>query len=109
MNERAGHPRFYELTKAEEDMHSRKNADYAGGGKATGNFDRCAAIMALYPNFPVHTNYGIALVQMLKQLDAGMWLLNTNREGAVEGVVDRLGDISIYAKLARIMYEERPQ
>lgn len=103
---KSGHPRFYELTRAEEDLHERKNRDYAGGGKPTGNFDRNAAIMSLYPGFPINTNYGIALVQMLKQFDAAMWLLCTGRKGEIEDVPERLGDVSVYAKLARLMYEE---
>lgn len=102
----SGHPRFHELTQLESDLHNRKNADYAGGGKPTGNFDRCAAIMALYPEFPYDTNYGIAMVQMLKQLDAALWLLCRRKQGDIEGVPERLGDVSIYAKLARLMYEE---
>lgn len=104
-----GHPRFYQLTRAEEELHERKNKDYAMGGDPMGNFKRQAAIMALYPNFPKDTAHGVALYNMLKQLDAAMWLLNTNREGEVEGVAERLGDVSVYAKLARIAYEEYRQ
>lgn len=102
----AGHPRFYELTRAEEDLHSRKNADYAGGGPPMGNFERVSKLLAMYPNFPLNTPHGVAIVYMLKQLDAALWLLATGREGKTEGIGDRLGDIGVYAKLARIMYEE---
>lgn len=101
-----GHPRFYELTALEEDLHSRKNEDYAGGGKPMGNFERVSAFLAMFPGFPLDTPHGVALVYMLKQLDAALWLLATKREGKVEGVAERLGDIGVYAKLARIMYEE---
>jgi len=104
---RNGHPRFYELTKHEEDMHSRKNSDYAGGGRPMGNFERVSQILKLYPGFPLDTPYGVSIVYTLKQFDAAMWLLCTGREGQVEGIADRLGDISVYAKLIRIMYEER--
>lgn len=105
---RAGHPRFYDLTRAEEELHSRKNADYAGAGhNPMGNFDRVSRILALYPGFPLNSAYGVGIVFMMKQLDAALWLLATGREGAVEGVAERLGDISVYAKLIRIMYEEK--
>jgi hypothetical protein len=103
---RHGHPRFYELTKAEEILHSEKNKDYAQGGKPTGNFDRVSAILKLYPGFPFATPTGVALVYMLKQLDAALHLLAQHKEGEVENVGTRLGDISIYAKLARLMHEE---
>lgn len=104
-----GHPRFYKLTATENDLHSRKNSDYAGGGPPMGNFERVAKLLQMYPGLPVATPYGVGIVYALKQLDAALWLLSTNREGAVEGVADRLGDIGVYAKLIRIMYEERPK
>lgn len=101
-----GHPRFYELSSAENDLHSRKNRDYAGGGVPMGNFERVAKFLEMYPGFPLATPFGVGIVYMLKQLDAAMWLLATKREGQVEGVAERLGDIGVYAKLVRIMYEE---
>lgn len=103
---RAGHPRFYDLTRAEEDLHERKNRDYAGGGRPMGNFERVAQILRLYPGFNTATAHGVGIVYMLKQFDAMMWLLATKREGEVEGIADRLGDMSVYSKLIRIMYEE---
>ncbi len=106
MNYEHGHPRFYELLKAEGELHNRKNKDYAGKGDKMGNFNRTAAILALYPGFPLDKNYGVAMHWMLKQFDAAMNLMAEQREGEVEGVADRLGDVSVYAKLIRIMYEE---
>jgi len=103
---RHGHPRFYELTRAEEDLHSRKNEDYAGGGPPMGNFERVAKFFSMYPGFSLDTPHGVAIVYFMKQLDAALWLLATKREGKVEGVAERLSDLSVYAKLARIMYEE---
>ena len=101
-----GHPRFYELCEIEAKLHSVKNEDYAGGGPPMGNFERVSRFLAMYPGFPLASPHGVALVYMLKQLDAALWLLATKREGKVEGVAERLGDIGVYAKLARIMYEE---
>jgi len=109
MPEHKGHPRFYELTQLEIDLHSRKNADYAGEGSPLGNFERVSQILSLYPGFPVDTTYGVAIVYMLKQFDAALHLISTGREGKTEGVGDRLGDISVYAKLIRVMYEEDPR
>lgn len=101
-----GHPRFYELTALEEDLHSRKNEDYAGGGSPMGNFERVSAFLAQYPNFPVATPHGTAIVYMMKQLDAALWLIANNKKGNIEGVAERFGDIGVYAKIIRILYEE---
>lgn len=107
MPDKHGHPRFFELTRAEEELHSRKNKDYASTGHPMGNFDRVSALLRQYPGFPYDTNYGVAFIYMLKQLDAALHLISERREGEVEGVAERLGDISVYAKLIRIMYEDR--
>jgi len=101
-----GHPRFHELTEEESDLHNRKNADYAGGGHPLGNFNRVAALLAPYKGLDLGKPVVVAMVYMLKQLDAALWLMSQNRAGGVEGVPERLGDIGVYAKLARIMYEE---
>lgn len=105
--QRHGHPRFYQLTRDEEGLHSRKNSDYAQGGDALGNFKRVAALLAMYPDLDMSNPAVVALVYSLKQLDAALWLLNIGHQAKVEGIPERLGDVSIYAKLARIMVEER--
>ncbi len=102
----SGHPRFYELCEIEAKLHSIKNEDYAGGGPPMGNFERVSKFFSMYPGFPLDTPHGVAIVYLMKQLDAALWLLATNREGKVESVAERLGDLSVYSKLARIMYEE---
>jgi len=101
-----GHPEFTNLTLDELDLHSRKNKDYAAGGNPLGNFVRVANILSNYPNLKLNDPTIVALVYMFKQLDATLWLLNGSREGTVEGIDDRLKDIHVYAKLARILYKE---
>lgn len=101
-----GHPRFYELTRQEEQLHSVKNHDYASGGDPLGNFHRVSSILALYPGLDLANPAVVALVYALKQWDAALWLLSQGHTPQVEGVSERLGDVSIYAKLARIMVEE---
>ena len=101
-----GHPEFTNLTIDELDLHSRKNKDYAAGGNPLGNFVRVANILANYPNLKLNDPTIVALIYMFKQLDATLWLLNGSREGTVEGIDDRLKDIHVYAKLARILYKE---
>lgn len=102
-----GHPRFYQLTEAENKLHTAKNHDYAQGGRPMGNFERVASILAAYPKLELHHPAVVALVYLLKQLDAAFWLLNEGHVSKTgEGVAERLRDVSIYAKLATILVEE---
>lgn len=104
-----GHPDFIPRLLHIVQLHSDKNHDYAHGGPPLGNFDRTAAIMQLYPQFPWATNYGCAVVQMLKQLDAFLW--QTRQEGfqaKVEGADSRLRDIAVFSQLIAIMLQETP-
>ena len=100
-----GHPLYYTLTEAEKELHSRKNKDYAQGGDPLGNFKRVAGILSLY-NLDVSQPAAVALVYMFKQLDAVLWMLSNKYEGEVEGIDERLQDVHIYAKLARILLKE---
>jgi hypothetical protein len=98
-----GHPEFLPTTLRELQLHSDKNHDYAKGGKPTGNFDRVAAILALYPNLKLSDPRVVALVYALKQLDAVLWGLSENITHKVEGLNDRLQDISTYSKIVQCM------
>jgi len=103
---RHGHPRFYELLDEMAELHSKKNHDYARGGKPTGNFDRVAKILSNYPNLKLSNPIVIAIVYLLKQFDAVLWMLSGDYEGDVEGIDKRLEDISIYSIIARVLNEE---
>lgn len=98
-----GHPEFLPITIAEAELHSAKNHDYASGGKPTGNFDRVAAILALYPKLRLSDPRVVALVYALKQVDAVLWGLNENIKHKVEGLNERLQDISVYSKIVMCM------
>jgi len=100
-----GHPRFYELTRQEEELHSKKNKDYARGGDPLGNFNRVAEILKLYPGFPFDSPAGVALIYAFKQIDAAMWSMAKGYKPEVDPRGERFGDASIYFKLARIMDE----
>lgn len=97
-----GHKDFITLTLEEIKLHSQKNKDYAFGGDPLGNFNRVSSILSLYPKLAMSPK-AVALVYMLKQLDAALWMLSNNYEGEVEGVKNRLQDVSVYAKLASIL------
>ncbi len=98
-----GHPAFLPITLKEIELHSNKNHDYAKGGHPLGNFDRVASILALYPRLSLADRRVVALVYALKQLDAVLWGLSEGIEHKVEGLNDRLQDISVYAKLVECM------
>ena len=103
---RHGHPAFVDATLDELSLHSRKNKDYAGGGDPLGNFRRVAAILSQYPGLDLSQPSTIALIFALKQVDAIFWALCRKEELSVESVDDKLRDVSVYYKLARIMLEE---
>lgn len=101
-----GHPRYLQILMEEARLHNDKNHDYAKGGAVFGNFERVAAILKLYPGFPYDTREGVNVTYMLKQLDCILWGMCQKIEHKVEGAVLRAGDISVYVKLLRLMFEE---
>jgi hypothetical protein len=102
-----GHPDFLPACIEEIKLHSRKNHDYAAGGDPLGNFKRVAEILAMYPGLMLDNPAVIALVYAMKQVDATLWMLSNGHEAQVEGIKERLQDVSVYAKLASIMiYKE---
>ena len=94
-----GHPEFNNLAREMMALHSEKNKGYAEGGDPLGNFNRCAAIMQQYPNFPHSSREGIAVMFMLKHIDRILWDLNIGRVPSDES----LGDIAVYTQIMRCM------
>jgi hypothetical protein len=101
-----GHPRFYALTAKENELHDKKNHDYASGGDPLGNFKRVALILGQYPGLDLSDPTVVALVFAMKQIDATLWGLCKKIEHKVEGITARMQDISVYTKLAQVLYEE---
>jgi hypothetical protein len=95
-----GHPLFVSLLVETAKLHSNKNHDYAKGGNPLGNFDRVASILSLYPKLPVADPVVVMLIYMLKQVDAVLWGLSQQINAKVEGPIERLSDIMVYAGLA---------
>ena len=102
-----GHPLFLDLVLEELELHGNKNHDYAKGGNPIGNFYRLADIMKLYPGFPIDTPEGSAVIQMLKQLDAAMWIMAKRIETKVEGLDARFKDVGIFTKLVRCILRDK--
>lgn len=90
----------------EADLHARKSADYSGGKDPLGNFKRVSAIFALYPGLTPTDPRFVAIAYMMKQFDAYLFNVSNGHELKVEGVHERLKDVSIYAKLLRAIEEE---
>jgi len=101
-----GHPDFIPMTLKEVSLHSSKNYDYAAGGDPLGNFRRVASILGQYPKLDLSDPTVVAIVYAMKQVDAVLWMLSQKREGKIEDVNSRLGDVSVYVKLAMILHKE---
>jgi hypothetical protein len=103
-----GHPKFYDILNEMGELHSRKNADYATNDNPLGNFDRVAKLIDEYDilKAPCDTNAKVALIYMLKQFDCFMHALGTGKELKVEGLQERLEDITVYSILIRILLDE---
>ena len=93
------------LAQAFEDiqLYAKKNHDYAKGGDRHGNFKRVASILSNYPNLSLSDPVVVNMVYLLKQLDAALWLKSEGHIAQVEGVAERLRDVSIYANIARLI------
>ena len=102
-----GHPRFYEITYRLMQLHNDKNYDYARGGDPLGNFNRVGEFLHHYEGLNLSDPCVVALVYMMKQVDAVFWSLSAGGQNIAEGRGSRFGDISVYATLARILDEER--
>ena len=105
-----GHPRVHELLAELGTLHANKNHDYAAGAAQgpLGNFTRVSRLLREYPQGDVWTSpTGIALIYMLKQLDAALIMLSTAKTSRVgEGLHERLKDIAAYAILTMVLHEE---
>ena len=101
-----GHPRYLDVVREQMQLHSKKNHDYASGGSPLGNFERVAAILGNYPKLDLSDKKVVALVYLLKQMDAVLWGLNSNIDHKVEGLTSRLDDIAIYANIMQCMVQD---
>ena len=101
-----GHKDFIPMCIDDMNLHSDKNHDYAHGGKATGNFDRVAKILALYPGLSMSSAATVAIIYLMKQLDAALWLRSSRHTAKVQGSNERWQDVSVYAKIISILEKE---
>jgi hypothetical protein len=95
-----GHPEFLPMLVEKMKLHSDKNHDYAAGGRPLGNFERVAAIFAQYPGLRLNDPVVVMLTYAMKQIDATLWGISAGIEQKIEGPVERLGDVLVYAGIA---------
>ncbi len=94
---------YEELTQQELELYRKKNKDYTQGGSAFGNFERVSSILSLYPKLNLSNPRVVAIVYLMKQLDAALWMISEGYEGEVENIDTRLTDVSVYAKIVRLL------
>ena len=94
---------FIKLALEEIELHEAKNKDYRSDSDPLANFNRVAAWMALYPKMNWAQPELVAILFLMKQFDAYMSLMERGEKGGVENCGTRLGDVSVYTKLARIL------
>lgn len=95
----AGHPMFKEILKELQDLHDRKNHDYAGDNPL-GNLEMCEM-----GGVPAWKGVIVRLTDKMARL------LSFARKGELqvkdESVEDTLKDMAIYAILGLILYRTR--
>lgn len=96
---RKGHPRFYELLKIIEDLHDRKNSNYAPDADPLAN-------LRISENFGVKPWIG-TLIRISDKFSRLQELAKGKKDLVGENVKDTLLDLSIYSLLAIILYEEK--
>lgn len=102
-----GHPMFYKILAEMAMLHSRKNQDYASKEKPLQNFERVAMWCKEYNLVTLgNEEVKVAIIYMLKQLDAALKLLMTGQKAVVEGIPKRLRDVAVYTILEEIILEE---
>jgi hypothetical protein len=102
-----GHPEFLPMLLEKMQLHSDKNHDYAKGGRPLGNFERVANLLGQYPGLKLNDPVVVMLIYALKQVDATLWGFAQGITQKVEGPIDRLGDVLVYAGIAICALKDR--
>lgn len=100
-----GAPDFISTFINSIELHSNKNRDYAMDGPHFGNFDRVASILSNYPNLSLSDSKVVAIIYMLKQMDATLWAMS-NGHVMDEGLEERVDDMIVYCGIIQCMLKE---
>lgn len=95
-----GHPQFYEILKQMEELHSRKNHDYAGTSDPLKNLRACERLK-LKPFMGVMVRLQDKWSRLEEFVKSGKLMVKN------ESVIDTLMDNAVYSVLAIILYEEQ--
>lgn len=95
---RKGHKRFYELLKVMEDLHDRKNSNYASDKDPLSNFKASE-------QFGVPAHIG-TMVRMSDKWSRLVQLMGGKKDLVGESLKDTLMDLSVYCLLEIILLEE---
>ena len=104
-----GHPLFLEFSNEELELHSTKNQQYATDDDPLGNFHRTGRIIAKFLKPGIDPALASCLSFMSKQVDGVYEIVGEGKKNTIESLDDKLKDISIYAKIARILIHESRQ
>lgn len=95
---RKGHPRFYEILKEMEDLHDRKNNNYASDSDPLSNLKECA-------KFGVRPTLG-TMVRMSDKWARLIQLMSGKPDLVGESIIDTARDLTVYLILFIILLEE---
>lgn len=93
-----GHPRFYELIEAMQDLHDRKNANYAQDSNPLSNFEECE-------KFGVPAEIG-TMVRMSDKWCRLVELMKGKKDEVGESIKDTLMDLAVYCLIEIILIEK---
>src|SRR5574343_895929 len=95
---RKGHPRFYELLREMEDLHDRKNENYAEDANPLSNLRASEA-------FGIPGYLG-TMVRMSDKWSRLVQLMGGKQDKVGESMKDTLKDMAVYCLLEIILLEE---
>lgn len=95
---RRGHPRFYQLLREMEDLHNRKNANYATDENPLSNFEECEGF-----NVPAEVG---TMVRMSDKWSRLKQLMKGKKDEVGESIKDTLMDLAVYCLIEIILIEK---
>lgn len=103
-----GDSRFYKVMIELMTLYNDKQSDYATIEEPFRNFTDVADNLVKYGIITEENKeLKVALVYAYKQWDAICKMIGQGNKGKAESLIDKLNDISVYAIIIRILYEEK--
>jgi len=107
-----GHPKFYKLLDELEELHSRKNKQYANQDDPLGNFKRGSQIVKklFHPDIqedPDRLAAAYAIVLATKQVDGAIEIIAENKTDTPDSLQEKLRDVSVYFAIIDCIEDDR--